>query len=110
MNIAVIEGTTTVAEGIASAKKWLSSRLPAGWQCIWVNDASELAAHRHADVFIDLGFVPDALRIRQLSQLLPAPVMVHSVVHTLQEIGQPFIRLNAWPGMLERNIHEVVMN
>ena len=35
--------------------------------------------------------------------------MVHSVVNTLQEIGQPFIRLNAWPGMLERSVHEVVM-
>ena len=57
MNIAVIEGKTP-------ARDWLSSRLPAGWQCIWVNDASELAAHGDADVFIDLAFIPDALRIR----------------------------------------------
>jgi 3-hydroxybutyryl-CoA dehydrogenase len=103
MNIAVIEGKTP-------ARDWLSSRLPAGWQCIWVNEASELAAHGDADVFIDLAFMPDVLRIQQLSRLLPAPVMVHSVVHTLQEIGQPFIRLNAWPGMLERSVHEVVMS
>ena len=103
MNIAVIEGK-------APAKDWLSSRLPADWKCIWVDDADELEDHRGADVFIDLAFVPDAARVRQLSRLLPAPVIVHSVIHTLQEIGQPFIRINAWPGMLERSVHEVVMS
>jgi len=103
MNIAVIEGKT-------SARAWLSSRLPDGWKCIWVENPEELEAYRDADVFIDLAFVPDPARIRQLSRLLPAPVMIHAVVYTLQEIGQPFIRINAWPGMLERNVHEIVTN
>jgi len=58
---------------------------------------------------MDLAFTADEARVRQLSGLLPAPVMINSMVDTLQDIGQPFIRINAWPGMLERNIHELAM-
>jgi 3-hydroxybutyryl-CoA dehydrogenase len=71
-------------------------------------------AQRDAALFLDLDFTtparvrPDAERIRQLSRLLPAPVLVNAVVPTLREIGQPFVRINAWPGFLEKNIHELV--
>ncbi|HXB91130.1 MAG TPA: 3-hydroxyacyl-CoA dehydrogenase family protein [Puia sp.] len=69
---------------------------------------------RDAALFLDLDFTtparvrPDAERIRQLSRLLPAPVLVNAVAPTLHEIGQPFVRINAWPGFLEKNIHELV--
>jgi 3-hydroxybutyryl-CoA dehydrogenase len=102
MKIAVIAGKTEV-------KEWLSGKLPTQWECVWVEDVDGLAQQRDADLFMDMAFTPDAVRIHQLSRLLPAPVMINSVVHTLQEIGQPFIRMNAWPGMLKRNIHELVM-
>lgn len=59
-------------------------------------------------LYIDLDFTPDATRIQQLSQLLPTPVLINAVGPTLKEIGQPFIRINAWPGFLERDIHEIV--
>jgi len=100
--IAVIAGKTR-------AKEWLTSRLPAQWECAWANDVEELQRHRDAMLFMDLDFTADADRIRQLSRLLPAPVMINAVIPTLKDIGQPFIRINAWPGMLERNIHELVM-
>ena len=100
--IAVIAGKTGV-------KEWLSGKLPSQWECVWVDDVDGLEQQRDADLFMDMAFTPDEVRIHQLSRLLPAPVMINSVVHTLQEIGQPFIRINAWPGMLERNIHELVM-
>jgi 3-hydroxybutyryl-CoA dehydrogenase len=58
---------------------------------------------------VDLDFVLDAARIRKLSQLLPTPVIVNSVVHTLSEIGQPFIRISGWPGFLERQVHELAV-
>lgn len=102
MKIAGIAGKTRV-------KEWLSDKLPSRWECVWVDDVSDLDQHRDADLFMDLAFTADEDRIRQLSRLLPAPVMINSVTHTLQEIGRPFIRINAWPGMLERNIHELVM-
>ncbi len=70
--------------------------------------------HRDAALFLDLDFTtlsrvrPDPQRITQLSKWLPAPVLVNAVMPTLQEIGQPFVRINAWPGFLEKNIHELV--
>lgn len=100
--IAVIAGKTR-------AKEWLAPKLPGAWECVWVDDAGDLERHGDADLFMDLAFTVDETRIRQLSRLLPAPVMIHSMVDTLHDIGQPFIRINAWPGMLERNIHELAM-
>ena len=44
-----------------------------------------------------------------LSKFLPKPIFINSVVHTLDEIGRPFIRINAWPGFLEREIVELAM-
>jgi len=102
MKIAVIAGNTEV-------KEWLSGRLPSLWECRWVDDVEGLEQQRDADLFMDMAFTPEQERIHQLSRLLPAPVMINSVVHTLQEIGQPFIRINGWPGMLKRNIHELAM-
>jgi 3-hydroxybutyryl-CoA dehydrogenase len=72
-------------------------------------EVSELERHRDASLILDPGFSPDEGRIRQLSRLLPIPIMVNSVVYTTEELGQPFIRLNAWPGMLEREVHELAI-
>jgi 3-hydroxybutyryl-CoA dehydrogenase len=102
MKIAVIAGK-------AGEKEWLSSRLPSHWTCAWVEEPDELEQHRDAALYIDLAFRADDVRVQRLSRLLPAPVMVNAVGHTLEDIGQPFIRINAWPGMLERSIHELVM-
>ena len=82
--------------------------------CITVGTVEELAAHRDADLFIDLDFeghdgsaASDA-RIAALDDLLPATVMVNSVVTTLADIGRPFIRFNGWPGFADSAIHELV--
>jgi 3-hydroxybutyryl-CoA dehydrogenase len=77
---------------------------------VWarVQRPEELAIHRDADLYMDLDFVMDGARIETLARLLPAPVFVSAVVPTLKEIGRPFIRINAWPGFLERSIHELV--
>ena len=85
------------------------ARLPSRWECVEVDEVGELEKHRDAGLIIDLTFSPDADRILQLSRLLPIPVMVNSVVYTCEEIGRPFIRINAWPGMLEREVHELAI-
>jgi 3-hydroxybutyryl-CoA dehydrogenase len=59
------------------------------------------------DLFIDLGFNMDRDRIGKLKSLLPSPILINAVGPTLREIGQPFIRINAWSGFLERSIHEL---
>ena len=59
--------------------------------------------------YVDLDFVPEPARIEKLGGLLPALVFVNAVAPTLQEIGRPFVRINAWPGFATRKMHELVV-
>jgi 3-hydroxybutyryl-CoA dehydrogenase len=89
--------------------------------CITVRTIADLENHRDADLYIDLDFSAgerggiggvggvDEARIAALSALLPAPVIVNAVVPTLARIGRPFIRINGWPGFLERDVHELAV-
>lgn len=76
--------------------------------CVVVRTPRELGKHRDADLYVDLDFKPEGARIPELSRMLPSPVMVNAVTMTIAEIGQPFIRINGWPGLLERAVHELV--
>jgi 3-hydroxybutyryl-CoA dehydrogenase len=78
-------------------------------ECVVVRKTDELEHHRGADLYVDLDFTMQAPRLSALSRMLPAPVMVNSVTTTIAEIGLPFIRINGWPGMLERAVHELVV-
>jgi 3-hydroxybutyryl-CoA dehydrogenase len=42
-----------------------------------------------------------------LKGLLPSLVFISSISHTLSEIGEPFIRLNGWPGFLGGPVWEL---
>lgn len=77
--------------------------------CIHVKMIKDLEAQEHqdADLYIDLDFTMDKSRLSALSLLLPSLVMVNAVLPTLAEIGYPFIRINGWPGFLEREVHEL---
>ena len=60
-----------------------------------------------AVAYFDLDFVEDRPRCEALNRLQPALVIVNAVTPTIGEIGYPFVRINAWPGFLERSIHEL---
>jgi 3-hydroxybutyryl-CoA dehydrogenase len=60
-----------------------------------------------AVAYFDLDYVNEPSRREALSQLSPALIIVNAVTPTTKEIGYPFVRINGWPGFLERNIHEV---
>jgi 3-hydroxybutyryl-CoA dehydrogenase len=62
-----------------------------------------------AEVYFDLDFAPDRSRCEALNRLLPALIIVNAVTPTIGEIGYPFVRINAWPGFLERSIHELAV-
>lgn len=64
---------------------------------VWVKDAAAFLQYKSADAFIDLGFINEEERTGLLTQLLPAPVIVNSVIATLQDIHPKFVRINAWP-------------
>ena len=72
--------------------------LKAGVEAVFIEQPGQAPAD--AGAIIDLLFENEASRVAALAAWLPRPVLVHSVVATLAEIGQPFIRLNAWPGFL----------
>ena len=78
--------------------------------CVTVKTVQDLEGHMDADLYVDLDFTPDKSRIKALGLLLPSMVMVNSVVYTIAEIGYPFIRINGWPGFLEREVHELVVS
>jgi 3-hydroxybutyryl-CoA dehydrogenase len=77
--------------------------------CVVVGSIDDLQGHRDADLIVDLDFTGDERRAKALSLLLPSPVMVSATIPTLAEIGYPFIRINGWPGLLEREVHELAV-
>lgn len=77
-----------------------------GMDIIWANNANEFMQQQKADGFIDLLFDNSKQRIELLKELLPRPVIINSVVHSLEKIQAPFIRINAWPGFLKGSLIE----
>lgn len=67
---------------------------------LWVNEASALAGYPAAGAVMDLTFEPTAERISTLAQMLPKPVIINSVAHTLQDTHPDFIRINGWASFL----------
>jgi 3-hydroxybutyryl-CoA dehydrogenase len=84
---------------------FLARGLPASAQAFFVHNIADLPAD--ATIVFDLLFSHEAPRTAVLAQYLPRPVVIHSVTATLAEIGQPFIRVNAWPGLLPHPILEI---
>lgn len=74
----------------------------------WVQSADELLASS-ADAYFDLLFELTDSRVKCLTCLLPRPVIINAVTDTLAEIGQPFIRVNAWPGFIGRPVTEIAV-
>lgn len=75
-----------------------------------VETAGEFLFHPDADAYFDLGFENTAERKQLLNKLLPKPVFINSVIQTLAETGDSFIRINGWPTFLKRSIVEASAN
>ena len=78
-------------------------------ELVWVRDIEDLVKEK-ADAYMDLLFLPVPERITALKTLTAVPVFVNAVADTLEEIGAPFIRINGWPGFLNRGLAEIVMD
>ena len=88
----------------------LSTSPLSGVEWIWLTNIDELSTQQTVDAVIDLLFDNKEARINILKSFLPGPVIINSVLYTLEEINQPFIRINAWPTFLKRRIAEAVCN
>lgn len=89
-------------------KQEVLQKLPETVNVLWV-DSMRAFTIVEADVYIDLLFEPDAERTQHLKKLLPKPVLVNAVSWSTKTIGADFIRINAWPGMLQRPVMEAAM-
>ena len=76
---------------------------------IWIDDVDEFTYQENADGYIDLLFDSTKKRIELLKNF-SSPVIINSVMDTLEEINAPFIRINAWPGFLKRPVVEASHN
>ena len=85
----------------------LSNGVSAYCKIDWINSPEEFLSHTDADAVIDLLFEHNGYDVSHLNNYLTKPVFVNSMNKTIVKIGLPFIRINAWPGFLKRNIAEV---
>ena len=86
----------------------LTKKLPEAITVVWVDSVRSLTI-ADADVYMDLLFEQDVERTQQLKRLLPKPVIVNAVCWTTKKTGADFIRINAWPGLLQRPVTEIAL-
>jgi 3-hydroxybutyryl-CoA dehydrogenase len=82
----------------------LSAGIADGVSIEWIDNPTAFAEHKNADAFFDLLFVPDPQRIAILNQLQVKIMFIDSQNPVSQK---QFIRINAWPTFLRRDIAEV---
>ena len=98
MNVAVI----TTGE---LKEEFFSKNILNGTNVCIVNGPQHVPAD--SSIVFDLLFENTRERISLLKKFLPRPVFINAVTDTLAVIGQPFIRINAWPTFLKRHITEM---
>ncbi|WP_207511554.1 3-hydroxyacyl-CoA dehydrogenase family protein [Longitalea luteola] len=86
----------------------LTRKLPESVNVVWVDSMRSLTVVE-ADVYMDLLFEMDAERTQHLKRLQPKPVLVNAVSWSTKSIGADVVRINAWPGMLQRPVTEIAM-
>lgn len=72
----------------------------------WINGPGELKQGETIDACIDLLFENTKERIGWLKNLGTPLIIINSVIVTLQEMQQPFIRINGWNSFLKRPVIE----
>jgi 3-hydroxybutyryl-CoA dehydrogenase len=82
----------------------IKAQVPA-LQVHYVQEVNAFHQFPRAGAFLDLLFENDAPGIEVLRQL-QTTVIIHSVVHTLNETSGSFVRINAWPTLLSRPVVE----
>lgn len=97
MKLAVISNEVLKEEFIAKG-------IPGGIDMVFITDVKDTPVD--ADIIFDLLFENTHQRISCLKTFLPALVFINSVTAVLKTIELPFIRINAWPTFLHRNIIE----
>jgi 3-hydroxybutyryl-CoA dehydrogenase len=96
MKIVVIADEEQKAELLAQGQ---TATAETGW-------TNSIPAADNADAYIDLFFDGSSERVKALTALQPALIIVNAVTTTLDELPAGFIRINGWPTFLKRNVVE----
>lgn len=86
----------------------LAKGIAADVEIVWADSLRALTM-TEADLYMDLLFEPDSERIDRLKQVLPKPVLVNAMAFSTKTIGEQFIRINAWPTLLQRSLVELAL-
>jgi 3-hydroxybutyryl-CoA dehydrogenase len=87
----------------------LDKGIAAGVEILWCGSVKILVA-TVADVYMDLLFVPDRERTERLMMRAGMPFFINSVADAGIKEEKHFVRINAWPGFLQREYVELVVN
>ena len=98
-----------MADNILKAE-FMEKGIPGNVEIIWADTLKVLMSISDVDVYFDLLFDIDHDRIERLNKIGESPVFINSVNCTLFECGSSFIRINAWPTMLKRDLAELAAN
>lgn len=69
----------------------------------WISDLNDPSLGSSFDACIDLLFQNTPARIGWLNNLQAPLIIINSVIDTLGEIGQDYVRINGWSTFLQRN-------
>lgn len=84
-------------------EEWMSQGVQESVVIEWTTEPKTIHG---SDCYIDLLFHPDPDRINELKKLQPSLIIVNSVITTLNNLPENFIRLNGWPTFLKRQLVE----
>lgn len=86
--------------------EWLQDTTDNSAEVVWLSSATDFSNYPSADVFIDLLYDGSESRKRILKGLLPKTVIINSVIETLAQTSEAFIRINGWPTFSKGKIIE----
>ena len=89
-------------------EEFLSRTIPLNTRIAAVGSVSCFPDHPDASIFFDLEPLPEATETYRI--LSPAPVLINSVTDVLARFSgiSNIARVNAWPGMINRHLMELV--
>lgn len=89
--------------------EFLKKDVPKDIEIIWADTMKVLYSVSDIDAYFDLLFTCDRERMAGLFKLKGKPVFINSVNESLSASDKSFIRLNAWPTMLQRRVAELAI-
>jgi 3-hydroxybutyryl-CoA dehydrogenase len=90
----------------AYKKELLQDTTDNGAEVVWIENINDFSVYGDADAYIDLLFENTPERKSILKHLLPRPVIINSVIYTLAQTDENFIRIGAWPTFLQGAVVE----